>query len=110
MMVQTVILSIPEKYHTSYRLNSYKFWLQGYIKTTSTKLADCTFDNKKQNIQSNLYKEVTFGTNKMWSFKTGDLLKEVLNSYEIFYDRTKKRWPFNTGDRLGRSDCISNTF
>ena len=23
-----------------------------------------------------------------------------LNSYEIFYDRTRKRWPFNTGDCL----------
>jgi len=35
----------------------------------------------------------------MWSYKTGDLLKEV-NSYEIFYDRTRIRWPFNTGDCL----------
>ena len=29
----------------------------------------------------------------------GDLLKEV-NSYEIFYDRTRKRWPVNAGDCL----------
>ena len=28
-------------------------------------------------VQSNLYYEVTFGTNKKWSYKTGDLLKEV---------------------------------
>jgi len=26
----------------------------------------------------------------MWSFKTGDLLKEVFNTYEIFYGETKK--------------------
>ena len=31
---------------------------------------------------------------------TGDLLKEVQNSYATFYDRTRKRWPFNTGDCL----------
>ena len=34
------------------------------------------------------------------SFKTGDLLKDYHNSYEIFYDRTIKRWPFNTCDCL----------
>ena len=26
--------------------------------------------------------------------------KKRLNSYEIFYDRTRKMWPFNTGDCL----------
>ena len=31
-----------------------------------------------------------FGTMKKWPYKTGDLLKR-LNSYEIFYDRTKRR-------------------
>ena len=36
----------------------------------------------------------TFGTKKKWSYKTGDLLKE------IFYDWTRKGWPFNTGDFL----------
>ena len=30
------------------------------------------------------------GTMTTWPYKTGDLLKEV-NSYEIFYDRTRKR-------------------
>jgi hypothetical protein len=24
----------------------------------------------------------------------------MLNSYELFYDRTRKWWPFNTGDCL----------
>jgi hypothetical protein len=28
-------------------------------------------------IQSNLYKEITFGTKKKWAFKTGDFLKDV---------------------------------
>jgi len=31
----------------------------------------------KMNIQSNLYKEFTFVTKKKWTFKTGDLLKDV---------------------------------
>ena len=31
----------------------------------------------KIHVQSNLYQEVTIGTNKKWSYKTGDLLKEV---------------------------------
>ena len=29
-----------------------------------------------------------------------------LNSYELFYDRTRKWWPFiNTGDCMGRFNC-----
>ena len=31
-----------------------------------------------KHVKSNLYQEVTFGTMEKWSFKTGDLLKEVL--------------------------------
>jgi hypothetical protein len=60
-------------------------------------------------IQSNLYWEVIFGAKKKWSYKTGDLLKEVHFIYKIFSERTRKRWPFNTGDCLigmGRFDCI----
>ena len=38
-----------------------------------------TFCDFKFIIQSNLCKEVTFGTKKKWSFKTGDILKEVQN-------------------------------
>ena len=38
-------------------------------------------------------------TKKKWPYTAGDLLKR-LNSYEIFYDRTRKRLPFNTGDYL----------
>ena len=30
-----------------------------------------------RSIQSHLYLEVTFGTQKKWPYKTGDLLKEV---------------------------------
>jgi len=54
---------------------------------------------KQINLQSNLHKEVTFGTKKKWPYKTGDLLKRF-NFYETFYDRPRKRWPFNTGDCL----------
>jgi len=28
-------------------------------------------------LQSNLYKKVSFGTKKRWPYKTGDLIKEV---------------------------------
>ena len=31
--------------------------------------------------------------------------KRGLNSYDIFYDRTRQRWPFNTGDCMYRFDC-----
>ena len=31
----------------------------------------------QNNIQSNLYLEVTFRTKKGWPYRTGDLLKEV---------------------------------
>ena len=34
-------------------------------------------DHYKNEIQTNLYYEVTFGTKKKWPHKTGDLLKEV---------------------------------
>ena len=42
--------------------------------------------------------------------RKSDLIRQVtsikrLNSYEIFYDRTRKRWPFNTGDRTSKFDC-----
>ena len=30
-----------------------------------------------KNVQSNLYLEVTFGTKKKWSYKTGEFLKDV---------------------------------
>ena len=33
-------------------------------------------------------------------------LKRRVNSYEIFYDKTRKRWPFNTGDCNDRLDCM----
>ena len=33
--------------------------------------------NKINCTYSNLYQEVTFGTKKMWPYKTGDLLKEI---------------------------------
>jgi hypothetical protein len=42
--------------------------------TTLTSICRCITWN---NIQSNLYWEVTFGTKKNWAYKTGDLLKEV---------------------------------
>ena len=42
---------------------------------------------------SNLYSEVTFGTKKKWSFKTGDLLKEVQFIRLL-----------NRGDCMGRFD------
>jgi hypothetical protein len=32
--------------------------------------------------------------------KIGVILKEVSNSYDIFYDRIRQRCPFNTGDCL----------
>jgi hypothetical protein len=32
---------------------------------------------KRNHIQSNLYKEVTFRTRKKWPYEAGDLLKEV---------------------------------
>jgi hypothetical protein len=31
----------------------------------------------RSQVQSNLYKEVTFVTKKKWSYKTGDILKEI---------------------------------
>ena len=38
-------------------------------------------------------------TKKKRPYKTGDPLKEV-NSYKIFYDRTRERRLFNTGNCL----------
>jgi len=63
-----------------------------YTLSVGEKNADviAIFVSGKPYIQSNLYKEVAFGTKKKWPYKTGDLLKRF-NSYEIFYDRTKKK-------------------
>ena len=62
-------------------------------------------------IQSNPYYEVTFGTKKKWSFKTGNLLKEVQFIWNFIWQDNKKttykyRWLLNRDDRIGRFDCI----
>jgi hypothetical protein len=44
-----------------------------------------------KNVQSNLYLEVTFGTKKKWSYKTGEFLKDVQLTWN-FLGQGKKRW------------------
>jgi hypothetical protein len=53
---------------------------------------------------------------KKWPYKTGDLLKKRLISYEYFNDRTRRMCPFNTRDCLVEVttwtglDCTINAF
>ena len=54
---------------------------------------------------------MTFGAKKKWSFKTGDLLKEVQFIWNALWLDKKvvtfyHRWLLNRGDHMGRFDCI----
>ena len=54
---------------------------------------------------------VIFRTKKKWSFKTGDLLKEVQFILNFLWQGKKKvtsyyRWLLIKGDCLGRFDCM----
>jgi len=43
-----------------------------------------------ENLQSNLYQEVTFGTKKKWPYKRGDLLKEVQYIWNFLWQNKNK--------------------
>ena len=49
-------------------------------------------------IQSNLYKEVTFGTKKKWPFKVTSKRGSIHMKFSM--TGQEKRWHFNTGDCL----------
>jgi hypothetical protein len=65
---------------------------------SSFRLPFSAFDNWKKYSQTCI-KRSPLVQRKKWSYKTGDLLKEVQFKWTFLW-QVKKRWPFNTGDCL----------
>ena len=63
--LEALIYRSIKKYNTSIKISWHTLW------------TNYTLNRRNKEIQSSMYLGVTFGTKKSWSFKTGDLLKEV---------------------------------